>query len=115
VNQINNDTLSSFLLCDEERNLYANFHTNDNSGDFVIVINYDGIKTEHILNKRYYISRGSVLSGDHTEYIVEVGKYIKGSTIKIHYEGTEILNKTLDIDYETFRSFNKIHIKNKPQ
>jgi hypothetical protein len=109
------DTLSSFLLCDEGRNLYVNFRTNDNSNNFATVINYDGIKTEHILNKGYHISRGSVLAGYHTEYIIEIGKYIKGSSIKIYYKGREILNKTFDLDYETFRSFNKIRIKNKLQ
>jgi len=107
------DSLSTFLLCDEDRNLYANFRTNDNSNNFIVIINYDGIKTEHTLNKGYHISRGSVLAGYHTEYLIKIGKYIKGSTIKIHHKGMEILNKTLDIDYETFRSFNKIGIKNK--
>lgn len=106
-----NDTLSTFLLCDDQRNLHANFRTNENRNGYIVIINYDGIKTEHILNNGYHISRGSVLAGYHTEFIVEIGKYIMGSTIKIYYKEIEILNKILDMEYESFRTFNKIRLK----
>jgi hypothetical protein len=107
-----NDVLSAFLLCDDQRNLYANFRTNENRNGYIVIINYDGIKTEYILNNGYNISRGSILAGYHTEFIVEIGKYIMGSTIKIYYKEIEILNKILDMEYESFRMFNKIHLKN---
>ena len=106
-------SLTIFILCDEDRNLYIQIRTKSNINEFLIIVGYNGIKTEYFINNGYPMRYGDLPFQSKKEFILEIGKYIKGETVRIYYEGNEVSSTTLDMEYKKYIEYNKITIKNK--
>lgn len=88
-----------FVVVDKYQNLYcqfmSGFHDIPANNDYLVEINYDNFKGFHNIEKGKYS-------------IVNVGKYKKGKKIKVYYEGVEVLNEFLYMDFKNFYRLNTL-------
>lgn len=108
---IDGNNITYFLLCDDSDNLYVNFRTSDEIKSINVIIEYAGIKGEYTLDEPYSINDGLILRRNHNEFILKLGKYIRGETIKIWHNDKELPINILELDYEQFVIYNRIIFK----
>jgi hypothetical protein len=105
------NNITTFLVCDDKKTLYGNFRTDYGIKSLTVLIDYGGIKKECVIKSGYYIFFVDSPSEKHNEFIAEIGEYKIGETVKIYYEGIEIFNTKLNVEYDKFKDFNKITFK----
>ena len=98
----NGARFQGYLAVDGNDNLYAHlisgFYEKKAEKDYLIEINYGDHKKFHPL----------IINGYLTE---NIGKYKKGTWVKMYYEGVEVYKEFLGSDIENFRKYNTIEHK----
>lgn len=88
-----------YLAGDKNMNLYVHlisgFYEKEADKDYVLEVNY-------LETKKFIVSPKGQLSYD------TIGKYVKGSRVKIYYEGVLVFDEYLGRDYEEFYKLNRI-------
>ena len=94
----------SYPCVDKNKNVYLHiihgFFSKDNGDDYLLEIRYK--------NKTQFIN----VSPSNKYQLIELGKYQKGDTIKIYYQGGLVFNEFLTDEYEYFYSMNKVILNN---
>jgi len=95
----NGAKLQLYLAVDDSDDLYlhtiSGFYGLPADNDYLIEINYNDYKKFHLIQKE-------------TMSVYNLGKYKKGSAVKVYYKGIEILNEFLGHDVNKFKNLNKL-------
>jgi autotransporter strand-loop-strand O-heptosyltransferase len=101
----NGARLQTYLGVDDFNQLYIHFISGFSEKpadkDYLIEINYGGLKTFKTIKK-----------GEYT--LNKIGTYIEGETVEIFYQGVTIFEQKLNDEVDEFRRKNKIIRKDKP-
>lgn len=99
-----NARVQTYLGVDDANNLYVHFISGFSEKpadkDYLVEINYHDRKEFTTIKKGEY-SLGVI------------GKYIKGETVEVFYQGIEIFSMTLTYDVDVFRNKNKVETTKK--
>lgn len=94
----------AYPCVDKNKNVYLHiihgFFSKDNGDDYLLEIRYK--------DKTQFIS----VSPSNKYQLIDLGKYQKGDTIKIYYQGGLVFNEFLTDEYEYFYSMNKVILNN---
>jgi autotransporter strand-loop-strand O-heptosyltransferase len=99
----NGAIFQTYLATDLNQNLYVHFISGFNEKlakkDYMVEIVYDNKSTFYVVKKGQY-------------QLQQIGKYKKGETIQVFYQGVEVFSENLSENYEDFYYKNKIELSN---
>lgn len=105
-----NNSLTNSLITDGQGKLYGYFTVDHNIKNLTVDIEYMGVKKNEHIPSGYSIGGG--FGSLYNVFIIEIGEYRVGETVKIYYNDTLISTHKLDMEYDVFKKYNKITFKN---
>ena len=99
----NGAKFQAYLVVDEQKTLYihliSGFHGKKSNKDYLIELNYENY------GKFYNLIKESMI-------IEPIGKYKKGSRVKLYHQGVEVFNEYLGKDFDEFYKLNNVTYTN---